>query len=108
LRNEAHYQFLLLVQKLFSTYPAVAALVTDLLTPFFDLLALEGKLVDALRRSGYTEELAEADQRVDRDIVGINATVESALHHFDPAMVAAAKHVSIRLKSFRGEIDKKA
>ncbi|MDR1675936.1 MAG: DUF6261 family protein [Tannerella sp.] len=108
LRNEAHYQLLLLVQKLFGNYPAVAALVTDLLTPFFDLLTLEGQLVDAVRGSVYTEELAEADRRVDRDVAGINAAVASALHHFDPALVAAAKYVEIRLKSFHGEIEKKA
>jgi hypothetical protein len=108
LRNEAHYQLLLLVQKLFGNYPAVAALVTDLLTPFFDLLTLEGQLVDAVRGSVYTEELAEADRRVDRDVAGINAAVASALHHFDPALVAAAKYVEIRLKFFHGEIEKKA
>ncbi|MDR0756641.1 MAG: DUF6261 family protein, partial [Tannerella sp.] len=66
------------------------------------------QLVDAVRSSEYTEELAGADRRVDRDLVGINAAVESALHHFDPAVVAAARRIEVRLKSFRGDIEKKA
>jgi hypothetical protein len=108
LRNEAHLQLLLLVRKLFDGYAAVAAIVPDLLTGFSELLALESRLVDAVRGSEYTEELAEADRRVDRDLTGVNAAVESALHHFDPAIVEAAKRIEFRLKSFRGEIEKKA
>jgi hypothetical protein len=108
LRNEAHYQFLLLVQKLFSIYPDVAAIVSDLLPAFNEGIALEGKLVDAVKASGRTEELVKADQRVDRDLVGINSAVNAALHHFDPTVVAAAKNLALRLKSFRGGIEKKS
>jgi hypothetical protein len=108
LRNEAHYQFLLLVQKLYGVYQSVSAIVKDLLATFDNLLALEGTLVDAVRASEYTLELAETDRRIDRDIVGINSVVAAALHHFDPAMVEAARHIEIRLKSFRGAIEKKS
>jgi hypothetical protein len=108
LRNEAHYQFLLLVTKLFGVYPNVANIVTNLLLKFYELTALEGQLVDAVRASGYTQELAEADQRVDRDIVGITAVVNSGLHHFDANFVKAAKALEILLKSFRGSIEKKS
>jgi hypothetical protein len=108
LRNEAHYQFMLLVWKLFESYSQVADIVTDLLTQLYGLITQEGQLVDAIKGSVYTEQLAEADRRVDRDIVGIDAAVESALHHYDPAFVEAAKVLDRRLKSFRGEIEKKA
>jgi hypothetical protein len=108
LRNEAHYQFLLLVQKLLSVYATVASIVSDLLPAFNEGIALEGTLVDAVKASGYTEELAETDRRVDRDLVGINSVVNAALHHFDPSVVAAAKNLELRLKSFRGEIEKKS
>jgi hypothetical protein len=37
LHNEAHYQFLLLVKKLFEAYPSVANIVSSLLTPFYTL-----------------------------------------------------------------------
>jgi hypothetical protein len=108
LRNEAHWQFLLLLRRLFDTHPAVAAIVAALLGRLYELIDIEGQLVDAVRSSAYTEQLAEADRRVDRDLVGINAAVESALHHFDSAMVEAARRLEVRLKSFRGEIEKKA
>jgi hypothetical protein len=109
LRNEAHYQFLLLVKKLFETYPAVANIPsTAQLTSFYTLLALEGKLVDAVRASEFTKQLAETDERLDRALVGLNAAVNAALHHPDPAFVKAAEQLKIRLNAFRGEIEKKA
>jgi hypothetical protein len=46
--------------------------------------------------------LAEADRRVDRNITGFNAAVDSALHHYNPAYVEAAKTLEIRLKTRRG------
>ncbi|MDR2119568.1 MAG: DUF6261 family protein [Tannerella sp.] len=108
LRNEAHLQFLLLVKKLLNGYSAVAAIVTELITPFFELISLESTLVDAVRASEYTEELVEADRRVDRDIVGINSAIESALHHYDEKVVKDAKILELRMKGFRGEIEKKS
>jgi hypothetical protein len=107
LRNEAHYQFFLLVEKLFAVHPEASAIVAPQLTELNPLVALEGQLVDAVKTSEYTAEIAEADRRVDRDIAGISAAVESALHHFDPAMAEAARRLEIRLKSFRGDIEKK-
>jgi hypothetical protein len=107
LRNEAHYQFLLLVEKLFAAHPEASAIVAPQLMELNPLVVLEGQLVDAVKASEYTAEIAEADRRVDRDIAGINAAVESALHHFDPVMAEAARRLEIRLKSFRGEIEKK-
>jgi hypothetical protein len=108
LRNEAHYQFLLLTRTLLNGYPAVAAIVTELLEKFFELLDLEGTLVDAVRSSEYTEELAEADRRIDRDIVGINSAIESALHHYDEKVAKDARVLELRMRGFRGEIEKKS
>jgi hypothetical protein len=48
LRNEAHYQFLLLLKKLFETFPSVASIVNALLQQFYPLLTREGALVDAV------------------------------------------------------------
>ena len=108
LRNEAHYQFLLLIKKLFEAYPNVAGIVSTLLAPFCALLVLEGKLVDAVRGSKYTKQLAETDERLDRALVGLNAAINAALHHPDPAFVKAAEQLKTRLNAFRGEIDRKA
>jgi hypothetical protein len=108
LRNEAHYQFLLLVQKLFVSYPAVAAIVADLLDEFNSLLTLEGQLVDSVRSSEYTVELKAADKRLDRCIIGIINAINAGLHHFDPAIVNAARRLEILLKAFRSNIEKKS
>jgi hypothetical protein len=108
LRNEAHYQFLLLVKILFETYPNVAGIVSTLLTPFYELLTLEGKLVDAIRSSEYTKQLAEINERLDRALVGFHAAVNAALHHPNPEAVKAAERLKVRLNAFRGEIERKA
>jgi hypothetical protein len=108
LRNEAHYQFMLLLQKLFAAYPVTSNIVADLIPALDDLIRTEGQLVDALKASQYTEQIAEADRRVDRNIAGINAAIASALRHYDPAVAKAAREVEVRMKSFRGEIARKA
>jgi hypothetical protein len=108
LRNEAHYQYLLLVKKLFGAYPAVAAIVAALLLRFNELLTVEGTLVDAVRTSEHTEELVEIDRHIDRNLVGINSIIIAALHHYDEKMVKAARSLETRMKAFRGEIEKKS
>jgi hypothetical protein len=108
LRNEAHYQFLLLVDKHLTQFPDVEEIVEDQMPTYREQLALEGQLVDAVKASEYTAELAEADKRVDRDVVGINAAVNSALHHFDPEVLKAAQIIELCLKSFRGNIEQKS
>jgi hypothetical protein len=108
LRNEAHYQYLLVGRELIDGDGNVSQILVDLLPPFYDLIALEGTLVDVVRSSEYTEELADADRRRDRCIVGINSSIEAALHHFDAAVVQAAHRLEGRMKAFRGEIEKKA
>jgi hypothetical protein len=108
LRNEAHYQFLLLVKKLFETYPSVANLVTALLQQLYTLLTLEGQLVDAVRASEYTKQLEEADRRLDRAVAGLSIAIEAALHYPSPDIVKAAKRLTLRMKSFRGGIERKA
>jgi hypothetical protein len=107
LRNEAHYQFMLLVWKLFSVYQNVASIVTTLLVELDKLITLEGQLVDLVRASRYTEELATADQTLDKYIVGFNSAINSALHHFDSSVVEAARAIAIRMKAFRKSIEKK-
>ncbi|MDR1098138.1 MAG: DUF6261 family protein, partial [Tannerella sp.] len=108
LRNEAHYQFLLLVKKLFESYGSVATIVSTLLVEFYLVLILEGELVDATRASEYTEQLEEADNRLDIALTGLILAIEAALHHPNPAYVKAAERLQIRMKAFRGSITKKA
>jgi hypothetical protein len=109
LRNEAHFKFMLIVQRLLIDHPEVAAiLIMVLMTRFDELLAIESQLVDADKGSPLTDKISEADRRIDRYLVGIFATVNGALHHYDPAVVAAAESIHRRIKTFQGEIEKKS
>jgi hypothetical protein len=96
------------VKKLFETYPSVANLVTALLQQLYALLTLEGKLVDAVRASEYTKQLEEADHRLDRAVAGLSIAIEAALHHPNPDIVKAAERLTLRMKAFRGGIERKA
>jgi len=69
---------------------------------FLRLLDLEATLVDSSKKSPLTERLKELDARIDRVIVSINAAITSALHHFNPEIVVAAKILRDRMKNFGG------
>jgi hypothetical protein len=107
LRGEAHFEFLTLFDQLLNEFPAVKYLVTQFYEEFSNLLAQEKKIVDAQKSSDYTKQIADADHRDDRLITGIRDMVSAALHHFDPAIVAAAQSLWLRLKAF-GEIQAKS
>jgi hypothetical protein len=107
LRNEAHYEFMIVFRTLGQRFPAVLTLLATLFTKFLDLLQTEEQLVDAMRKSDYTQQIAEADARVDRDICGIREAIASGCHHYDPNIVEAAISLRNRLKVF-GDIAKKS
>jgi hypothetical protein len=107
LRNEAHYEFLWIFSHLLDEFPAIRALVATLYDAFIALLTLEKKLLDAARVSALTQQVADADHRVDRAVSGIRATVTAARHALDPAVAEAARVLQIRLREF-GNIRGKA
>jgi hypothetical protein len=108
LRNEAHYQFLLLVKKLFESHASVANIVAAQLSQLYALIIVEGKLVDSVRASEYTRQLVDIDRRLDRSVSGLTLAIETALHHPDPNVVKAAERLMLLLKAFRNQIGKKA
>jgi hypothetical protein len=107
LRSEEHFQFMKLFYQLLDRFPAIKSLVVALYLLLIDLLAQESRLVDAERGSALSRLIAEADARIDRTIVGINSAVNAGLHHFDPAIVAAAARIHARMKAF-GNIEGKS
>ena len=107
LRNEAHYEFLWIFSLLLDEFPAVKTLVSALYDAFATLLDTEKKLLDAARASALTQQIADADHRVDSAVSGIKATVNAARHALDPAVAEAARVLQIRLKEF-GNIRGKA
>jgi hypothetical protein len=107
LRGEAHYQYLEIFGQLVTEFPGVFTLAAPFYEEFAGLLEQEKKVVDAQKSSDYTRQIADADHRDDSLVTGIRDTVAAALHHFDPAVVAAANTLSLRLKAF-GEIQAKS
>ena len=106
LRNEAHYEILVVVNSLLSKFPAVKALISVFYTLFTQLLEQEKQLVDATKKSPLTGKLAEADKRIDRDITAIRDAIRSAMNHFNASIADAAKQLNIRLKDFGNIRDK--
>jgi hypothetical protein len=100
LRNEAHYEFLVVFDSLLTKFAKVKALVNVFYTFFTQLLAREKQLVDASRKSLLTGDLADADNRIDRDIASMRGAVKSAMNHFTPAVAKAGKELYIRMKEF--------
>jgi hypothetical protein len=107
LRNEAHYEFLLIMLRLLDSFPEVKTLIAALYATFLSLLQLEKKLLDAARVSVYTQKLADLDLRIDNDVAGIKASINAALHNLSPAVVEAAHQLQVRLKEF-GDIKTKS
>ena len=101
LRNEAHYQFLVVFKDLAVEQGVVVVLPDALWASFDDLLAKERGLVDAARASELTKLIVKADARKDRTVTGMRDVVSSGLHHFNPTIVEAARVLSKRFKEFR-------
>jgi hypothetical protein len=106
LRNEAHYEFLVVLNNLFTKFPYVAGLINLFYQIFMSLLEKESQLVDAARKSPLTELLANADKRIDRDVFSIRGIVKAAMNHFNQAVAEAARQLEIRLKDF-GNVSQK-
>jgi hypothetical protein len=100
LRNEAHYEILVVFDSLLNKFSAVKALINLFYTLFQQLLNREKQLVDAAKKSPLTEELVDTDKRIDRDITAMRDAVKSAMNHFTPAIAKAGKELYERMKDF--------
>jgi hypothetical protein len=107
LRNEAHYEFLWIFNHLVEEFSGVKTLIAVLYQTCLQLLATEKKLLDAGRASALTQQLADADNRMDRAIAGIKASIHAARYSPNAAIVEAARVLQIRLNEF-GNIRGKA
>ncbi|MDR1886969.1 MAG: DUF6261 family protein [Prevotellaceae bacterium] len=106
-RNEAHYEFAGEFRGLLNRFPSAGTLLSTLIPEFDGIYAREGELVDRMRKSDVTEQLAETDRLIDRYVTGIRENVAAGMRHFDPVVVEAATSLNNRLKAF-GKIERKA
>ena len=100
LRGEAHMQYLLLFKRHVVEMGVAALLPVELWENFNKLFAIETTLVDKTRSSDLTGELAIADARENRNLVGIRHVISAGLYHYDPIVVEAARILDGRYKSF--------
>ncbi|MDR3266874.1 MAG: DUF6261 family protein [Tannerella sp.] len=107
LRNEAHYEFFVVVYVLIEKFPEVRRVVESKLDSFNEVLDREKRLVDAARASAYTQLIAEADHRVDYTISSIKALTKAQIHSFNKDVAEAARVLNLRFKEF-GNIQQKS
>jgi hypothetical protein len=92
LPNAAHYNFCMQVGvALSSASDAVKAALGALIGQFNTWLAKETALMEWVKKSTLTKQIAEADHRMDRALVALNAQVR-ALEYSTSANVAEAAH----------------
>jgi hypothetical protein len=105
---EYHYEFLVVLKDLLLTFQSAMEVVGT--ADYENLLVQiekEKKLIDAMRKSDFTQSIADADDRIERDVTGMNSIIDAGLHHFSPDVVDAAKSLHNRFKSF-GNITRKS
>jgi hypothetical protein len=107
LRNDAHYEFLLLIDKLLDAYTVVQALVATLHAKFVDLLELERNVLSIARTNLFTEEVMLADRRMDRALTAMNSLIAAARLSIDDRTAEAGRRLYTRFKDF-GEIRRKS
>jgi hypothetical protein len=98
---------MIVYRNLILKFPVVQSTVAASWTEFLSLLTQEEQLVNVMRKSDYTARIALADKRVDKTITGMSEAIRSFMHHFDPAMVAAAESLHNRFAAF-GHISRKS
>jgi hypothetical protein len=90
-----------------TAFPLINTLVQQYVPQFDELVAKEGKLVDAQKKNPYTALIVDADKLNDRLALGIKGTIAVAMKHYDSKIVAAAVRLNDRLKAF-GKIESKS
>jgi len=100
LRNEEHFQFGADVLALLGTETADALGVRQAADAFRAVHAEEDTLLERIRASALTADIAEADHARDRTAYGLAESVAAAERHFDPERREAARRVRIVLDTF--------
>jgi hypothetical protein len=105
--NEEHYEFLVVLRDLIQKYPAAQAALTVYGNSLIEQIEKEKELINVMQKSDYTQSIADADQRIDRTITGMNQIIAANLHHFSLENVEAARILQNRFKAF-GRITQKS
>ena len=93
LRNGEHYKYHFNFAQLVAKYRADALGVTTLYAAYEQMLAREFMVYEVIRKSDYTESLADGDVARDTFFGGLVGSARALCNHFDPALCAAAQHL---------------
>jgi hypothetical protein len=100
LRNEAHYQFFAALIALIHANPIIKEKVLAWFEKLVEIFNREDEVVDFIRKSDYTTKIVEADNRLNKAVVGFSETILGATHHFNPGVADAALSLKNLLKTF--------
>jgi hypothetical protein len=101
LPNAAHYNFCTQVsQKLTDVPSTIASVLGQLPSAFNAWLTKETALMEWVKRSEFTKQIAEANRRMDRALVALNAQVRAASYNINPGIAGAANRMTIMLKNY--------
>ena len=95
LRNATHFQFMTEISNLVNQFGADVLKIAKLFMKFLGLLTQEDECLVVLQKSGYTEQMGEADRARDTVFSGLVDTVNAACKHFDADIVAAGNRLKI-------------
>lgn len=97
----AHFDFFMKLSALLSSAgDALKAALAALMSAFDDWLAKEDAVMQWIRKSVLTEQIADADHQIDRILTGINAVVTASLHSSSAVITNAAHRIQIMLKQY--------
>lgn len=101
-QNEEHYGFHTYVADLVNEFSPAFLRVDTQFNAYKQLLPDENKALDQVQKSVFTAKLDEGDRARDKPILGFFKVVKGQLHHFNPAVSAAAYGIDVINESFNG------
>ncbi|MDR1344064.1 MAG: DUF6261 family protein [Tannerellaceae bacterium] len=104
LRNEGWFEFYTRFKQLVETYKPDKIGIGDLFRIFIPLLVDVDLLLQNLKKSYYTEPLAEADKNRDTMFRGLAAAVGSMTYVQDTATRESAKHIEVLIDGYKKNI----
>lgn len=106
-RNEEHFQFQTEFKGLVERYTPGALDIEESWAVYAPLFNNEEMVVNLIRKSARTSDIARADQRRDSAVRGIEYAVKAATFHFNPEKKEAAQKLEVLLDRF-GAINRKS
>jgi hypothetical protein len=100
-RNNAHYEYMVVFRDLILTFAIVKVLIADWFDTFIAQLGKEETLLDATQKSVFTQQIADADKRVDNTVIGLKAAINSNLYGFEPDKKLAAQILKNRIQTIK-------